>query len=98
MKRYLNILLTVASIAGTSSSLTFAQSRPADPNRQPQVEPRRAAGFSLAEFGVEVQPDSRLIIMMASLEAAGLIPRGPDKSPQLFARKSGPTWLVWIRI
>lgn len=84
MKRYLNILLTVASIAGTSSSLTFAQSRPADPNRQPQVEPRRAAGFSLAEFGVEVQPDSRLIIMMASLEAAGFDPTRAGQEPSAF--------------
>jgi hypothetical protein len=37
----------------------------------PQPSPQRTAAFDLSEYGVSIQPDARLIVMMAALEAAG---------------------------
>ena len=81
MKRFLYILLTAAFVSG--SGVVYAQSRPTDSNRQAVVQ-QRPAGFNLAEYGVEVQPDSRLIIMMAALEAAGFDPTQAGQEPSAF--------------
>lgn len=43
-----------------------------------------ATAFDLAEYGVQLQPDSRLIIMMAALDAAGFDPTPPGKDPSAF--------------
>src|SRR5687768_11530704 len=82
MKRYIYILLIAAFVSG--SGVAFAQSRPADNNGESQVQQRPGAGFSLAEYGVEVQPDSRLIVMMAALEVAGFDPTPPGQEPSAF--------------
>lgn len=57
----------------TSSSATQAQTRPSTP-------------FELADYGVHLEPDPRLIIVMAALEAAGFDPTPPGKEPSAFRR------------
>ena len=79
MKKYLSILFTCAFLAGTG--FVSAQS-PASASR-PQTQ-RSTSGFNLAEYGVELQPDSRLIIMMAALEAAGFDPTPAGREPSAF--------------
>jgi hypothetical protein len=48
------------------------------------VQQRSATSFNLAEYGVEVQPDPRLIIMMAALDAAGFDPTPSGREPSAF--------------
>ena len=82
MKQLLKILITFAFVAG--SGLSSAQSQPAASGRPPQPQQRSTTGFNLAEYGVEIQPDSRLIIMMAALEAAGFDPTPAGREPSAF--------------
>jgi hypothetical protein len=42
------------------------------PRPTPQVQQRQPASFDLREYGVFLEADARLIVMMAALEAAGL--------------------------
>lgn len=62
-----------------SASAAYAQPPSASP-----APARPAATFDLAEFGVQFQPDSRLIIMMAALDAAGFDPTPAGKEPSAF--------------
>jgi len=50
----------------------------------PQTRPNTS--FSVHDYGVEVQPDSRLIIMMAALDAAGFDPTPAGKDAAAFRR------------
>jgi tetratricopeptide (TPR) repeat protein len=52
----------------------------------PATQTRPGAPFELSEYGVQVQPDARLIIMMAALDAAGFDPTPPGKQPSAFRR------------
>lgn len=60
--------------------------QPSTPTRPAQAaspaQPRQSA-FDLSEYGVKIQPDARLIVMMAALDAAGfdLVPEGQRVSP-----------------
>ncbi|HET6669628.1 MAG TPA: hypothetical protein VFH15_05290 [Pyrinomonadaceae bacterium] len=83
MKKYLSILFTTAFI-GTCSNFAYSQSPPPATNQQRPVAQRPATGFNLTEYGVEIQPDSRLIIMMAALEAAGFDPTPAGREPSAF--------------
>src|SRR5205807_3991317 len=40
--------------------------------------------FDLAEFGVRIQPDARLVIVMCALEAAGFDPTPAGRQPSAF--------------
>ena len=84
MKKHLNFLFSIALIAGWSGDLVFAQSTPAKSPGASQTQQRPTTSFNLAEYGVELQPDSRLIIMMAALEAAGLDPTPSGREPSAF--------------
>src|SRR5262245_38541110 len=63
-----------------SAHAAIAQTPSASPA---QGQTRPAVTFDLSEFGVQLQPDSRLIIMMAALDAAGFdpTPAGKQSSP-----------------
>ena len=69
----------LAIILVLSASAAYAQPTSASPGQA-----RPAATFDLAEFGVQLQPDSRLIIMMAALDAAGFDPTPAGKEPSAF--------------
>lgn len=81
-----NVFIITAFIV-LCGSLVQAQNNP-----QPQPSPRpvqttpaepRAAAFDLSEYGVRIQPDARLIVLMAALDAAGFdsVAEGQQPSP-----------------
>ena len=69
-------------------SAAAAQAQPASPSpssaRPPTAQTQTAGSFELSEYGVRLQPDARLIIMMAALDAAGFDPTPPGKEPAAF--------------
>jgi hypothetical protein len=73
----------ILSIFGAS-----VQAQPkASPSPSPaptSSQPRPGAQFELAEYGVSLKPDARLIIVMAALDAAGFDPTPPGKEPSAF--------------
>ncbi len=91
MKKYLPLILTVVIAVSTLSwarGVAYSQAKPTPtPASRPsgvQLQKRPAAGFDLAEFGVEFQTDPRLIIMMAALEAAGFDAVANGRQPSAF--------------
>lgn len=86
MKRHFQVFLTVTIIT-LSGRLVYSQTKPApSPTPAPprQVQQRPAARFDVAQYGVDFQPDPRLIVMMAALEAAGFDPTPPGRAPSVF--------------
>src|SRR5260221_13466521 len=62
-----------------------AQPNPAKPAAPgPTVQTRDSTPFNLAEYGVSFQPDARLIVVMAALDAAGFDPTPADREPSAF--------------
>jgi len=68
---FLAIFAGAAAAQPAASSANTAQTRPQAP-------------FDLAEYGVRLQPDARLIIVMAALDAAGFDPTPAGKEPSAF--------------
>ncbi len=63
-----------------------AQDKPstqATPRGTAPAQTRAQTGFDLSESGVRIQPDARLVVMMAALDAAGFdpTPKGQEPSP-----------------
>jgi len=77
-----------------SAPIAFSQAvpapspqRPTAPTSQtPVTQQRDGAPFEITDYGVSFQADTRLIIVMAALEAAGFDPQ-PGQSPSLFQAK-----------
>ena len=61
-----------------------ALAQPAKPAQSPTPQTRPATAFDLTDYGVKVQPDARLIIVMAALDAAGFDPTPAGKAPSPF--------------
>ena len=79
------IIVLITGVASAAQAQTNpGQTRTTQPTRQSQVQQRPATGFDLSEYGVELQPDPRLIIMMAALEAAGFDPTPVGQEPSAF--------------
>src|SRR5882762_4273905 len=74
-------LLVTALVAGAAQAQPKTSPSPAP--QSPQT-PRPGAPFELSEYGVSLQPDARLIIVMAALDAAGFDPTPPGKEPSAF--------------
>jgi len=71
-------------LAGTAWA-TPAQTKPSpSASPKPTVQTRDSTPFNLAEYGVSFQPDARLIIVMAALDAAGFDPTLPGREPSAF--------------
>lgn len=51
------------------------------PDASRTVTPRQAGQLNLGEYGVVIEPDARLIVMMAALEAAGFDPEPNAPAP-----------------
>jgi tetratricopeptide (TPR) repeat protein len=68
------------------ASLTTAQTTAPKTNSPAQTatQTRPDTPFELSEYGVALQPDARLIIVMAALDAAGFDPTPPGKEPSPF--------------
>jgi len=64
-----------------SAGVAIGQTKPA-PTPSPKPQAPRQAAFDLADYGVTFQPDARLIVVMAALDAAGFdpVPAGREAS------------------
>lgn len=64
-----------------AATLAYAQTaRP----QTPATQPGQRVPFELSQYGVSLQPDARLIIVMAALDAAGFDPTPPGREPSAF--------------
>ena len=79
-----NALLITALFVSAGFVRAQTTARPAPSPSMPQT--RTSAPFELSEYGVQIQPDPRLIIVMATLDAAGFDPTAPGKEPSAFRR------------
>src|SRR5947208_13268856 len=77
MLRTLILILVLLICAGVVS---------AQPSARPTPTPSAATPFQLTDYGVQVQPDARLIIVMAALDAAGFDPTPAGKEPSAFRK------------
>lgn len=80
------IVLFISAGAASAQSPTPSPSPllPKAPTPQAPEQTRPTAPFELSEYGVTVQPDARLVIMMAALDAAGFDPTPAGKEPSAF--------------
>ena len=69
-----------ARAQNTQTTPTAQPQRPAQPS---QTRPGQAS-FDLSEYGVRIQPEPRLIVVMAALDAAGFDPTPPGQEPSAF--------------
>jgi hypothetical protein len=74
------LLSNVAQAQNTQATPT--PQRP--PAQTSQTQARTPAGFDLSEYGVRIQPEPRLIVMMAALDAAGFDPTPQGSEPSAF--------------
>jgi hypothetical protein len=84
----------ILAIAALFCGRTLAQNKPApSPSPAPReqqpraVAPSQSSRFDLKEYGVTIQPDKRLIVMMAALEAAGFDPTPKGEPPSAFRQR-----------
>lgn len=64
-----------------------APQRPATqtaPPTQQQAQPPRQVSVDLVEYGVQIKPEPRLVVVMAALDAAGFDPTPKDEEPSVF--------------
>lgn len=74
------ILVTVAQLALGQASPSSSPQPPATASQSPQ---RQGPAFELSDYGVGFEVDTRLIVMMAALEAAGFDAQ-PGRTPSEF--------------
>jgi tetratricopeptide (TPR) repeat protein len=82
MKRNLIAIINVLFLLSLNN--LQAQQDTAAPKNSPATQkqtPTKPAGFNLSDYGVTIQPEPRLIIMMVALEAAGLDSVSEDTFP-----------------
>src|SRR6266404_4566900 len=78
-------VLIIFVFAATALAQPVTPSSPSSSRPQtPLAQTQTAAPFELSEYGVSLQPDARLIVVMAALDAAGFDPTLPGKEPSAF--------------
>jgi len=75
------LLLIASTVVSTTG--VYGQKPAGSPPPVP-AQARSTTAFDLMEYGVQLQPDSRLIVMMAALDAAGFDPTPVGKEPSAF--------------
>lgn len=86
MKQVGRYSLVISSLLLLGGGLGYSQTKPAPspaPARQARPE-QREPSFNLADYGVAFQPDPRLIVVMAALDAAGFDPVPAGREPSVF--------------
>lgn len=82
-KQFFAIILL--SLCAALPAQAQGQAQPAASPRPAQTAPAQPRqSFDLSEYGVKIQPDARLIVVMAALDAAGFDPVPEGQSPSLF--------------
>src|SRR2546423_6731037 len=77
------ILILAGCAAGLASGQTVAPSQSPRPAAPKQINLAQAT-FDLSDFGVRIEPDRRLIVVMAALDAAGFDPTPAGRQPSAF--------------
>ncbi|MDX6613430.1 MAG: hypothetical protein QOD75_2616 [Blastocatellia bacterium] len=75
------IILTIGSAALAQNKAAIPGAKPMP---SPAVQARNSESLDLAEYGVSFQPDPRLIVVMAALDAAGFDPTPTGREPSFF--------------
>src|SRR6185503_10500814 len=77
--------LLIVFLVITAAYVAVAQTPSPSPQRpaNPPLQQREGAGFEISDYGVAFQTDTRLIIMMVALEAAGFDAQ-PGREPSAF--------------
>src|SRR6476619_8543863 len=86
MKRIVLSLIFVLSAIHVGFGQATPTPSPQRPVSKAPVQQRPGLPFEITDYGVSFQADTRLIIVMAALEAAGFDPE-PGKEPSLFRAK-----------
>jgi hypothetical protein len=87
MRKHFFVIIALTALA---CHVAHAQNNPpsSQPARSAQTPPgaqtRPAASFDLADYGVRIQPEPRLIVVMAALDAAGFDPTPRGQEPSRF--------------
>jgi hypothetical protein len=78
--------LILTTLALFSCGVVAAQDKQSAPATRQQASPpvQSSNNFDLTEYGVQIRPEPRLIVMMAALDAAGFDPVPAGKSPGFF--------------
>jgi tetratricopeptide (TPR) repeat protein len=85
MIRRAHFVLIIFVFAATALAQPATPPSPSSSRPQtPLARTQTAAPFELSEYGVSLQPDARLIVVMAALDAAGFDPTLPGKEPSAF--------------
>lgn len=84
-----NLLMLFSSIVSAqnnpSPTPTPAPQRPATQTAPQGAQPApRQTAFDFTEYGVQIRPEPRLIVVMAALDAAGFDPTPKDEEPSVF--------------
>lgn len=87
-KSFLTVPLAALLCAQAAAARQKASAQPAPqqtpaPSTQPQ-RPAPVASLGLTDYGIEVAPDPRLVVMMAALDAAGWDPTPAGGRPSVF--------------
>jgi hypothetical protein len=91
MKKFLNASLA-ALLCGPAAALAWTakgqqaapQTSAQRPAQQQQQTPAQERSATLADYGIEIGPDARLIVMMAALDAAGWDPTPAGEKASVF--------------
>ena len=92
MKKHLFVVAALLAFAGTAvfaqSNSPSAASTPKTPAAQQTPTPRpqsmRSGTLDLSDYGVRIEPEPRLLVMMAALDAAGFDPTPAGRKPSEF--------------
>lgn len=76
--------LLCAQAAAARQKTTPTPTPTRTPAQQPQQRPVPAASLGLTDYGIEIAPDPRIVVMMAALDAAGWEPTAAGAAPSVF--------------
>ncbi|HEX8187637.1 MAG TPA: hypothetical protein VF586_04750 [Pyrinomonadaceae bacterium] len=83
-KLFLTVPLAALLCAQATAARQKAAAQPAPAPTQQQRPAPAAASLGLTDYGVEIAPDARLVVMMAALDAAGWDPTPRGERPSVF--------------
>lgn len=81
------LLVPLAALLCAQAAIAQSTQKPTQkptPTPAPQRPPQSVATLGLSDFGIEVAPDARLVVMMAALDAAGWDPTPAGARPSVF--------------
>jgi hypothetical protein len=87
MRKQFFVIFALALLCGVANAQNNPSPSPSPARTQPTPQAsqtRPVAGFDLSDYGVRIQPEPRLIVVMAALDAAGFDPTPKGQDPSLF--------------